>query len=300
MINQFIYRIIYYPAINYILRSINKALSIGPLKRIKLPPSGKINLRVNQNKLFIHTNQTSYLTQLLFWKGYNEFEYTQIFLELIKVSGVFIDIGANIGYYSLLAAAVNQKAKIISFEPATGPCYYLTKNVSRNNFQNITVEAVALSNFIGNIEFYEVQNQKYTYLKYNLSGEGNAGSITEGRNFKRIIVPTITLDEYANKHNVKNIDLIKMDTEGTENTILIGASEVITKYRPIIICETIFNAIEKDLETIMLTHGYEFYNHCPEGLKKVTTIQRTIDDGVSNCFFVPKEKTGLIQKFIRS
>ena len=89
-----------------------------------------------------------------------------------------------------------------------------------------------------------------------------------------------------------------MDTEGTENLILESSDFVLKEMKPIIICETIFNTIEPDLQRIMSSYGYEFYNHIPAGLKKVETILRNEDNGVSNCFFVHPDKSYLIEEFV--
>jgi hypothetical protein len=96
----------------------------------------------------------------------------------------------------------------------------------------------------------------------------------------------------------RNIDLIKMDTEGTENLILESSDFVLREMKPIIICETLFNTIEPELERIMSSYGYEFYNHLHSGLKKAETIIRNEDDGVSNCFFVHPDKYYLIREFV--
>ena len=87
---QLIYKSIYNPFINTILRNINKVfLPILP-KNIKLPPSGILTVKNKDGKkLKIKTNQTSYLTQLIYWEEYQNFEYTDIFLKLIKKMNVF-------------------------------------------------------------------------------------------------------------------------------------------------------------------------------------------------------------------
>ena len=66
------------------------------------------------------------------------------------------------------------------------------------------------------------------------------------------------------------------------------------------ICEILFNVIEKDLERIMRSKGYEFYYPVDNGLKKVDTIIRKEDDGVRNCFFVHPDTSHLIEQYIRS
>ena len=296
---QLIYRIIYHKTINGVLRNINRAFS-PVFKQIRLPPSGTIRIKIGPGKtLKLKTNQTNYLTHLLFWEGYQNFEYTKIFVRLIKRVDVFYDIGANIGYYSLLAELESPRVKVVAFEPATGPLFYFRENVSINNCQNIRVEALALSHQQGEITFYEVKNQKYQYLKHNLTGEGNAGSKTTQRNFVPNLVKTTTLDQYAADTGETEIGLIKLDTEGTEHLILDHADRVLDQMKPIVICETLFNVIETELEQLFRKHGYEFYAHTGSELRKVQTIVRNTDNGVRNCFFVHPSKYHLIEEFVQ-
>ena len=122
--------------------------------------------------------------------------------------------------------------------------------------------------------------------------------LKKGRITNKVSTESTTLDEYVKNNNISNIDLIKLDTEGAEYQILLGAEETINKYKPIIICETLFNKIETELDLIMRKHDYGFYNHNNKGLINVKTIVRNQDDGVRNCFFVPKEKVHLIEEWI--
>lgn len=296
---QIFYLFIYQSQINYILRNINRFVCNIFNINVKIPPSGLMHLKTDSGTLKIATNQTSYLTQLLFWKGYKNFEYSSIFEELSKHIDHFFDIGSNIGYYSLLAAKSNPNVVAYSFEPATGPKFYLNKNIQLNNFQNnIIAVNKALSNHIGNIDFYEVENVKYKYLKYNLAGEGNAGTKTTSRNFIKNNVKSTTLNEFIKSHQIDRIDLMKLDTEGTEIDILKSGEESIKAFEPIIICETLFNIIENELEDFFLALDYAFFNHTSNGLMQVKSIKRSEDDGIRNCFFVPKSKLYLITKFI--
>ena len=295
---QLIYRIIYNDKINVLLRNVNKLLYPLLPAAIRIAPSGILKIRKDGKSLKIKVNQTTYLGTIIFWKGYETFEYTGIFLSLIKKINIFYDIGANIGYYSLLAKMVNPGIRIVAFEPATGPLFYLRENIRINNFDNIKAESLALSDKSGEIDFYEIKNAKYSYLEHCLAGEGNIGSLTTGRNFVVNRVKTITLDEYVKKNNEGTIGLIKMDTEGTENLILEKSAFILGEMKPVIICETIFNKIEHLLEDILILYGYEFYNHTPAGLVKVGTIKRKADNGISNCFFVHPSKFHLIEEFI--
>ncbi len=296
---QFIYQIIYQKQLNRILRAVNRLFSPILPNSIKLPPSGTITLKTDAGILKMATNQTSYLTQLLYWNGYKSFEYSAIFESLAKKVDTFLDIGSNIGYYSLLAAKANTHLKAYAFEPALGPKYFLNQNIVLNGLQQqITAVDIALSNQTGAIDFYEVENVKYRYLTYNLAGEGNAGTKKTSRNFIKNTVHATTLEKYMASSDMAQIDLIKIDTEGTEFDILLSGRDVIKAHQPIVICETLFNTIEGALEGFFSELEYSFYQHTKQGLKKAVSIQRATDDGIRNCFFVPKSKEPLIAEFV--
>lgn len=298
-VKQLVYRIVYHDNLNVVFRNINKMLKPILPEKMKLPPSGVFTMKTKGgNSVKVKTNQTNYLTQLVYWNGLEQFEYSELFLKLIRNINVFYDIGANIGYYSLLAAMENPKIKVVGFEPASGPLFYFQENVRINNFKNIKVEAIALSEKDGVITFYEIKNKKYKYLQHNLAGESNAGSLTEGRNFQKVEVKSTTLDKYVMRNEKEKIDLIKMDTEGTEHFILENGLKTLEEMQPIVICETLFDTIEPQLEAIFSSLGYRFYNHTEKGLEKVDRITRSVDNGVRNCFFVPPSKEHLILEFV--
>lgn len=293
---QIVYRIIYHPVINPILLWVNKLFS--SVTKIQLPPSGIIQIETHESFSFkMATNQTSYVTKLVYWNGANSFEYTAIFKKLITTCNVFIDIGANTGYYSLMASVVNKEIEVHAFEPAQGPLHYLKRNVALNNLEKkISVHPIALSEKSGSVNFYEVRNRKYSYLPHNLGG---VGSLMKDESKSAYSVNVETLDTFANERSLSSVDLIKIDTEGTEYLILEGAEETIKKFQPIIICETLFNKIEDKLEGIMKNHGYLFFNYKDGELNEMNTLSREFDNGVKDCFFVPPGKFHLIKEFVK-
>lgn len=296
---QNFYRVIYSPEINYLLRNINRAVYRVLPAVPRIPPSGTLRINTGNRTLKIRTNQTNYLTYLVFWEGWRNFEYTDIFMDLAGKIGTFYDIGANIGYYSLLAASANPDARIYAFEPATGPLHFLRENIALNNLTNISAEPIALSHLeSGMIEFYEIGNRKYSYLEHNLAGEGNAGSRTEGRHFRINPVPTTTLDCFFLARQDQRVDLIKIDTEGTEHLILGNGRKLLETCKPLVICETLYQTIESELEAVMKGLGYRFFNHVPGGLEEVPTLVRDTDNGVRNCFFVHPDRLPLIREHI--
>jgi FkbM family methyltransferase len=287
------------PLVNRVVRNLNKSLS--GVTSFKVRPYGVMDVKLNSGVHFkMDTNETSSVTKLLFWNGADRYEYTPIFEKLIKQCSSFIDVGSNTGYYSLLAGSCNKAIPVYALEPASAPLYFLKRNIQINNLdERVTAHSVALSDKTGQIEFFELDNPEQYHTKYNLAGTGSL--ISEGlvnKKYSSHVVPAVTMDDFVIQQKIKSVDLIKLDTEGTENRILTSAHQTLTNHKPIIICETLFNTIEKELEAIMVKYGYEFYNHKGGKLYKVETLKRDVDNGVRDCFFVHSEKVQLIQEFV--
>ncbi|MCL6265043.1 FkbM family methyltransferase [Flagellimonas myxillae] len=288
--------VIYQPQINWILRNVCKLFSVLIPEHLKLHPSGSIKVRIGGSSSFmLKTNPTSYITRQIFWNGPMAFEYTPIFKDLINKVDTFWDIGANIGYYSVLGSTVNPQLKVRAFEPSEGPKKYLEENIRLNGLSGqIQLEPIALSNFKGEIEFHQIVNPKFPSMP-NLSGEHNMGT-KKNLPASKVQVKTFPLDDYVPSQ--EKIDLIKIDTEGAEVEILKGSIRTITAHQPIIIVETLFNKNEAAIEAILKDLGYAFYNHTQKGLQKTETLIRSEDDGVRDCFCVTPSKKSLIEEFV--
>lgn len=292
-------RIVYSsPVVNRILRNINKG--VKSVTSFRLRPYGILRVKAGNVQFKMATNETSYVTKQLFWKGPENFEYTPIFQQLIRKCRSFVDIGANTGYYSLLAAKTNPTVVVHAFEPASGPLHFLQKNVKINNLEErVFIHPIALSNNSGQVEFFEIINPVETFAKYNLSGVGGLKKTHQTQEQSVLKeVPAKTLDDYSRTMQLPYFDLIKIDTEGTEDLVLEGASAIIEQHKPIIVCETLFNKIEVKLDAIMKKHGYLFFNHLNGKLDVADTLVRTSDNGVTDCFFVHPEKIKFVQDFI--
>lgn len=293
-----LYRFIYNANVNFLIRNLLFIFRWILPEKLKIHPSGTIKLKVkNERPFYLKTNQTSYISRNLFWNGADQYEYTSIFKKLIKEANVFFDIGASIGYYSILAGHLNPKLRIYAFEPTEGALFYLNENIKINNLQHRTkIESFALSNTIGETEFNVIVNKKYPTI-YNLSGEHNLKTKNE-LNANTVMVKTDTLDHYISENKIAEISIMKLDTEATEHYILQGATTLLEKLRPIIICEVLFNKIENELEAIMKDKDYRFFGEKHGKLIPLSTLIRTTDNGIRNCFFIPKEKEETIADFL--
>jgi FkbM family methyltransferase len=297
-VRQLGYWFVYLPFVNRVLRNVNRILAPLLPASLRIPPSGVLTVKLKSASFRFATNQTNTTSQLLFWKGPYNIEYTTTFEDLVKKCKCFFDVGAHAGYYSLVAASVNKSCQAVAFEPASGPFHYLEENIRINGLQGrVTAVRAALGGESGTAVFLEVVHSKYKYLKHNLVAVGNLASHQPNRVMKNVQVDVTTLDEFVSRNPSQQPDLIKIDTEGTEHLILAGADRVLLT-KPIVISETLFNSNERELESLMARYGYEFFNYKDGKLWQVKSLIREVDDGVHDCFFVHPDKRALIAPYV--
>lgn len=295
------YQIIYHPAINYILRNFLKMIRVFFLKTIVMPVSGKIEVKYKKNTIFLHTNQTCFVSREIFFKGANNYEFTTLFEHLVKQSEVFFDIGANIGYFTILGETLNHSLKTFSFEPSVGPLYYLNRNIIQNNLKNVVLIDKAVSDIDGRLQFYDVVSKKYPWIEYNLNGSNSLQNIHGREKVSSYEVDVITLASVMAKYNLDKVDLIKLDTECTEHLILKSSLDVINKHKPIIICE-VYDVIENEVqECLDKMDKYELFQYKEKikKLKRIKNLNEVSNDNLDrNFIFCPQEKRDYISLFI--
>lgn len=293
-----ILKFIYNPLINQILRKFFFLISKISGKQI-ISISGKLNLEYKGTQFHLHTNQTCYVTKVLYYEGVDNYEFTPVMTSLIKKSNIFFDIGANIGYFSVLGAKLNPEIQIYSFEPSKGPLHYLKKNIVSNQLKNVKVIGKAVADVDGELEFHDVINTKYPWLKYFLNGSNSLQNKYGKKRAESYKVPTTTLANVIKEHNINQVDLIKLDTEFTEHIILDNSIDVVKEFRPLIIAE-IYAEIEEQTQSILKQVDNYYYFHIDEN-NKVIEIKRLSEIASSeerNFIFCPKEKKSFLNEFI--
>lgn len=297
---KLIYQIIYSPAINYILRNINKLVS-GLVPKIKLPPAGIMKIKLSDGETIkLKTNQTDFVAFWVYWKGLYTYEYTAIFEKIIgKVNG-FVDIGSNGGLYSLIAAKKSENIKILAFDPSNAANYFVNENIRINGFSDkIRFFKIAMSDKTETLDFFEVKNRKYPYLKYNLGGSSSL--INHPKLFNQISVQAYSFDSFLAENPEHNfeIDFIKIDAEGAEPNIIRGMKKTIEKYKPIIVCEILMDNVGGEIEKLFTDLGYRFFLNRGKDLIPVKQILKNeSDDEIYNYFLVHPSKLRFVEEFI--
>jgi FkbM family methyltransferase len=166
------------------------------------------------------------------WLGSYEYTKRRVMERLLRPTAVVYDVGANVGYYTLLSSAlVGPKGRVIAFEPLPRNLDYLRRHIEINRLQNVTVMPTALGERLGVAHFREAADPSMGSL-------GEDGSLT---------VQVSSLDDLSARAQIPDADVIKMDIEGGELAALKGAQALLARRRPLV---------------LLATHGIEVHRGC--------------------------------------
>lgn len=168
-------------------------------------------------------------------------QYVSVLRNLVSAGDTVFDIGANIGFYSVLFSVwVGRRGRVIAYEPDPANVKLLLRNLALNGCQNVIVRPVALSDKSGS-ELFSVD--RVTRSTGHLGPGATYGGTIFGTGREDLIrVATSILDDEVREFGPP--DLIKMDIEGGEYCALVGGAELLQRQRPLIISE--LNAWSKE------------------------------------------------------
>jgi FkbM family methyltransferase len=202
--------------------------------------------------------------------------------------GLVLDVGANTGFYALLAAAARRDTRIIALEPAPQVKPLLDQNISINGFRRrITAMPIALSDHPGACDLF-IPLQDHGLVETSASLE---------RTFKQshsdvIRVETDTIDGLLGKHASRRlpaVSIIKIDVEGHEAAVIRGGAKTIRQHRPLLFVEVLPRA---DLEGLNAFLRDNSYRDLPLKLSddKNTGDAVAFDPNAWNHLFIPAER----------
>jgi len=237
------------------------------LGRCVRSPLKSDNVEIDGHKMFLDSLDS---LRLSINGVYEEFE-TEIVKKIIKKGDVVVDVGANIGYYTLIfAKLVGKEGKVFAFEPEPTNFNILKKNVKINEYENVTLINKAVSNKTG----------KMTLDLDEINKGGH--SISKNNSEKTIEIESIRLDDYFKTYYGK-INFIKLDIEGAEVEAIKGMSEILGKneeanimaeYNPQSLSNLGTNS--EEYLTSLMKFGFKIYD-LDAGRKKMVPIDSRID-----------------------
>jgi FkbM family methyltransferase len=178
-----------------------------------------------------------------------EKEVTDFIDTTCKKDFVVLDIGANIGAHCLrFASIVGEKGRVYAFEPTNYAYAKLQKNISLNEFVNIKTFQVALAD----------RNVPQQTISYRSSWRTD-GSFSQ----EKSVIDFVRLDDWVAENGVDRVDLIKIDVDGNEYSVISGGRELFKKCKPMVIAEIglyHFQDAFKNPWTILADIGYRFWD----------------------------------------
>jgi len=181
---------------------------------------------------------------------------TAFVLKRLKQGDIFVDVGAHVGYFTILASKmVGNTGKVYAFEPCPRNYSVLLKNIRANKLTNVVTINKAASNVSSEADFYNYDSRHWALS--SLCPERNkpyqSKSLVVSGSTK---VKTVRLDDYFNKLNVMP-DMIKIDVEGAEPEVIEGLGDFIGRI-PLMMLEDV---VGKGLEMVK-TYGYKISVGC--------------------------------------
>jgi FkbM family methyltransferase len=197
-------------------------------------------------KMFVDTRDCALAPHLLM-DGYWEYWITKFVVDSVKRGMVVFDIGANVGYYTLLLAdLVGEEGKCVAFEPNPNLADKLRRSVAINGFaERCSVEQMAVGrNGVSSSELI-IPNNNFggAYVRAQ-SANGNGGGVS---------VPTVSLDSFCSA--LCALDFVKIDAEGAEPDILVGMQDTLDRLRPSLLLEFSAGHGRSLLEQLLAFYG---------------------------------------------
>ena len=283
------------PTINPIARKtfrrFSKNFSEDFLSRIPIVGEVEIDLNFDAENFLLFSDGDDHIIsrQYLSPRGFEK-PSMNIFVQLAKNSKTVFDIGANTGIYSIASAINSPKSSVYSFEPVPKIFSRLNHNIKINSLENVQSQNYLVANYDG------VQSLHIPRSKDIVTSASAAAGFREST--EEIDVPALTLDSFIESHQLSSVDLIKIDTESTEPSVLQGAMNTIERMRPTILCEVLHGLTEAALHSCLDKFSYRYFWVTPEGLVEKQKIAGDPKYKSLNYLFVSPDKIDTIECFL--
>ena len=238
-----------------------------------------------------------------FYLGEYDAELIAACKQLYDPETVFLDVGANIGFYSTAMGSFVKSAgaqgRLLSFEPHPGNFGRLLSNLSLNNLESVvSCFQLALSDAPGTMDL--VLREDFAQG----SGTGNASIATNkafDRGFTTVEISAIPLDQFIDQEQLigAKIGFIKVDIEGHEDSFLTGARDTIRTHEPVLLLEInkpFYEAREVLLDERLLGQlpsNYSVFRLLNRSMRQISSLNQC--DALDNVFALPESKLRLLR-----
>ncbi len=269
----------------WVIRAARFLMPIVPLSTLhKIPFVGRVCVQLpNSKQVYLESDGRDMIATMLYWGGIDGFEKgtIRLFLHLLKHSETVFDVGANTGIYALMAGVDDRRRQVFGFEAVPKIAEYCETNVIINQLHGVHVVRGAVTDYDGETKLY-VPAGAIPLSASTLRGFRPAASV--------LSVAAVTLDSFVADNNISKVDLLKIDTEGTEHRVLQGAVDTIKRDQPAIICEVLRGRTEEFLREALADLDYKYFWISGERLVEKKEIIGDDAHRDLDYLFVPKRR----------
>jgi FkbM family methyltransferase len=223
----------------------------GPLRTQRMATGALLELDLAEPQQL-----TAYLTRRY------QHDLVALIIKLLPKGGLFVDVGANIGLVSFSVAASRPDVSVLAFEPEAENAARWLRNAALNDARRSRLETIALGAEVGHKEIVRGPES------------GQSRIATEGEH--GVCVPIDTLDSYASRLGLQNINVLKVDVEGYEPFVFQGASNLLREGRIDAIVSEVNEPLlrhmgftRSQLRSLLGEHGFEPHLIPPTGARKL-------------------------------
>ncbi len=245
------YRAIYFPVGGSVL-----SLFENPFKRWGVIGAGVYEL---QPGVSIYLDPADFIGNFALRAGdWEKFEWDWI-TPYLPAGGVFVDVGAHVGTYSLKAAkAIGEHGRVIAIEPNPATAAHLRQGIAASRRGNVTVVEAACGEQRSRMKLFT--STAINTGMTSFSSENASHTVVP---YSSVEVDVIPLDDILSPLNLQRVDVLKVDTEGAETMVLRSARASVARFHPIIVVETVESQLQElhsslqELEDLLRSYGYQ-------------------------------------------
>ena len=213
-----------------------------------------------------------------------------------EARGLVLDVGANTGLFTLLAAAANPAIQVCAFEPLPGVFSLLEANIGLNPAlaPRIALQRIGLSRASGQVTFYETINDAGLITTSSSIEVRHASEIGQ---YREQTIETSSLDEWSERLGPAPVQFMKMDVEGHEHAVIEGGRRFLARHRPYVTAEVLGPAEKRPIQDFLLEAGYLDFAIAPGVLRHCASIRFHPD--AWNHLLCPTERAGRLLSVCR-
>lgn len=223
--------------------------------------------------------------------GVFEREDTEYIRSILRKDDICVDIGANVGYYSVMMATAAAQGRVIAIEPSPVTAALLKLNLSLNRIRNADIVEGVTADSSGTTQFQVAADSAFSSLR----SSGRSADI------ESIAVKSYTLDQLVENFGLARVDILKVDVEGAEGLVIAGGRSLLADVnrRPRLVMLELYDANHRAFDTDsraiqsqMEKFGYRAHYVDGSALKDWTDSHRNIKTNVM--FVEPRSLEALV------